>query len=68
MFYNILCALKFIHKAGIIHRDIKPSNILLDSNCNVMICDFGMSRRLPEQNKEVSNLQKQLYQRVSDAP
>jgi serine/threonine protein kinase len=29
--YNILCAMRHIHKAGIIHRDIKPSNILIDN-------------------------------------
>jgi mitogen-activated protein kinase 1/3 len=44
IFYNILCALNFIHTANVMHRDIKPANILVDSNCNVKICDFGLSR------------------------
>jgi serine/threonine protein kinase len=48
MFYNALCALKFIHKAGIIHRDIKPANMLIDRNCNVLLCDFGLARALPK--------------------
>ncbi len=42
--YNFLCALNFIHTSNIMHRDIKPSNILVDSNCNVKICDFGLAR------------------------
>jgi len=41
--YNMLCAIKFIHSTGIIHRDLKPANILIDNNCMVKICDFGIS-------------------------
>jgi mitogen-activated protein kinase 1/3 len=42
--YNSLCALNFVHTANIMHRDIKPANILIDSNCQIKICDFGLSR------------------------
>lgn len=48
LIYNILCAVKFLHSLNIIHRDLKPSNILLDSDLNVKICDFGLSRTMPE--------------------
>lgn len=44
--YQILRALKAIHSARVIHRDLKPSNILLNSNCDLKICDFGLSRCL----------------------
>ena len=46
--FNILSALKFIHSANVIHRDIKPANILINEECQIKICDFGISRTLPE--------------------
>ncbi|CAI4455517.1 BCN_G0021870.mRNA.1.CDS.1 [Saccharomyces cerevisiae] len=44
--YQILRALKSIHSAQVIHRDIKPSNLLLNSNCDLKVCDFGLARCL----------------------
>ena len=46
--YNLLCSLKYIHSANVIHRDIKPANILINADCQVKICDFGLARTLPE--------------------
>ncbi|KAJ6023695.1 Mitogen-activated protein kinase HOG1 [Penicillium herquei] len=43
-FYQIMRGLKYIHSAGVIHRDLKPSNILIDENCDLKICDFGLAR------------------------
>lgn len=42
--YNILCGLKWIHLAKVLHRDIKPSNILIDEDCHIKVCDFGLAR------------------------
>uniref|UniRef100_A0A452H5A2 Protein kinase domain-containing protein n=1 Tax=Gopherus agassizii TaxID=38772 RepID=A0A452H5A2_9SAUR len=44
--YQLLKATKFIHSGNVIHRDQKPSNILLDADCFVKLCDFGLARSL----------------------
>lgn len=44
--YQVLRGLKMIHSANVIHRDLKPLNILVNSNCDVKICDFGLARIL----------------------
>ncbi|KAH7648402.1 calcium-dependent kinase 7 (CDPK)(CPK7) [Cryptosporidium bovis] len=42
---NLLDALKFIHKNGVIHRDLKPENILIDEFFTCKISDFGLAKR-----------------------
>ena len=48
--YNLLCALKFLHSANIMHRDLKPANILINGECAIKICDFGLARSNPMVN------------------
>eukprot|EP00474_Spongospora_subterranea_P001685 CRZ02143.1 hypothetical protein [Spongospora subterranea] len=42
--YQILRGMKYIHSSNVIHRDLKPSNLLLNGNCDLKICDFGLAR------------------------
>ncbi|KAM3136216.1 hypothetical protein pb186bvf_011675 [Paramecium bursaria] len=44
--YQILRGLKYLHTAGILHRDLKPRNLLLNRNCDLKICDFGLGRAM----------------------
>ena len=46
--YQLLKALKYMHSAELLHRDIKPSNLLLNSDCHVRVCDFGLCRSVKE--------------------
>lgn len=41
-------ALHYAHRKGIFHRDIKPENILIDTNGNVYLVDFGMALQLDQ--------------------
>ena len=47
--YQLLKGLKYIHSAHVIHRDLKPSNLLLNGNCDLKICDFGLARGVKEE-------------------
>ena len=46
--YQILRGLTYMHSANIMHRDLKPSNILINAECDLKICDFGLSRGFGE--------------------
>lgn len=47
--YQLLKGLKYIHSSHVIHRDLKPSNLLLNGNCDLKICDFGLARGVKEE-------------------
>ena len=51
--YQIIKGMKYLHSASVIHRDLKPSNILINSDCHIKICDFGLARSLvADQNNQ----------------
>ena len=42
--YQVVRGLHYMHSGDVIHRDLKPSNALLNENCDVRLCDFGLAR------------------------
>ncbi len=51
--YRLLSVTSYIHHYQIIHRDIKPSNILLDSDNNIYLADFGAARFINPENMNI---------------
>jgi len=51
--YQVLRGLKYIHSANVVHRDLKPSNLLVNSNCDLKICDFGLARGILSGNDKL---------------
>jgi carbon catabolite-derepressing protein kinase len=49
-FQQIICAVEYCHRHKIVHRDLKPENLLIDSEKNVKIADFGLSNIMTDGN------------------
>jgi mitogen-activated protein kinase 1/3 len=50
--YQLLRACQHCHSKGVLHRDIKPANILVNANCDLKLCDFGLARSPPTSSEE----------------
>jgi serine/threonine protein kinase len=50
--YQMLLGMYAIHSANVLHRDLKPSNVLLSTDMDVRICDFGLARGLDLNEKD----------------
>ena len=48
MLYHLILGVNYMHGAGIIHRDLKPANVLINADCSIKICDFGLARGFSE--------------------
>eukprot|EP00457_Paulinella_chromatophora_P001560 gb/GEZN01001562.1/.p1 GENE.gb/GEZN01001562.1/~~gb/GEZN01001562.1/.p1 ORF type:complete len:394 (-),score=50.09 gb/GEZN01001562.1/:284-1465(-) len=51
-FHQILSGVDFLHRHGIAHLDLSPENILLDSDGNLKICDFGAAGYIEQKKRE----------------
>ncbi|PXF49880.1 Mitogen-activated protein kinase 14 [Gracilariopsis chorda] len=50
--FQLLRGIHFMHTARVFHRDLKPNNILINSKCELRICDFGLARAAFENGPE----------------
>ena len=44
--YNLLCAIKYLHESNVLHRDLKPANVLVNEDCSIKLCDYGLARSI----------------------
>ncbi|CAD8050287.1 unnamed protein product [Paramecium sonneborni] len=56
-FHQIISGLEYMHNQKVIHRDLKPENLLLTSDRDILIADFGLS-----------NLQKDILKTCCGSP
>ncbi|XP_067671741.1 testis-specific serine/threonine-protein kinase 3-like [Haliotis asinina] len=51
MFKQIVSAVHYLHEIGVVHRDLKCENVLIKKDGDVIISDFGFSRRFDQNSK-----------------
>lgn len=66
--YQTLRAMKALHSADVIHRDLKPSNLLLNANCDLKVCDFGLARSVQTAEQETGFMTEYVATRWYRAP
>ena len=67
--YQVLRGLKFLHTSNVVHRDLKPRSLLVNSNCDLKICDFGLARIAhPEATSQVTAMTDYVATRWYRAP
>jgi len=51
---QVLTALEYSHRAGVVHRDIKPGNIMIAANGQVKVMDFGIARAISDSSATIA--------------
>lgn len=51
---QVLTALEYSHRAGVVHRDIKPGNIMLTASNQVKVMDFGIARAISDSSATIA--------------
>ena len=66
--YQLFCSLKYLHSAGVWHRDLKPGNLLVNRDCDLKLCDFGLARFVGEDTAQVTQMTEYVVTRWYRAP
>jgi len=59
LLYQALVGIKYMHSANILLRDLKPANILINSDCTLKICDFGLSRSMQGESTNLNVIEEE---------
>uniref|UniRef100_A0A6T6CQG7 Protein kinase domain-containing protein n=1 Tax=Compsopogon caeruleus TaxID=31354 RepID=A0A6T6CQG7_9RHOD len=54
LMYQLFRAVHYLHRAKVFHRDLKPSNILVNAECDLRLCDFGLARAALDQQRDMN--------------
>ncbi|CEO99388.1 hypothetical protein PBRA_001294, partial [Plasmodiophora brassicae] len=65
---QLLSGISHLKKAHVVHRDLKPSNILVNSACEIRVCDLGLARGLHDERDHVDLLTEYVVTRWYRAP